>query len=174
MPRLPSDAFERFLALGPARSYSQLARALGVSKRSVVACASREGWQAKLARIDDAARRRNEDRAVEDVAAIDERHLRTCRAVQARGLEALKAMAITNPGTAVRAITAAIALERAILGRGKEEAQGITWREILGGIAARRNALAAAPATATPAPPPPPAPEPAAPREVRSWPYGQN
>ncbi len=123
MPRLPSDAFERFLALGPARSYSQLARSLGVSKRSVVARASREGWQARIAAIEDKARRDHDAKASEDVAAIDEKHVRMARAIQARALESLRNSPLGNGATAVRALDIAIRIEREILGRASADAK---------------------------------------------------
>ncbi len=116
MPRLPSDSFEQFLNLGATRSYAQLARKLGVSKRSVTAKAAREGWQARLREVETTARQRTEDRAVEDIAAIDGRHLKMVRAVQARSLEALRTMPMSNAVAAARALDLAVRLERKILG----------------------------------------------------------
>jgi hypothetical protein len=113
---MPSDSFEQFLNLGAARSYAQLARKLGVSKRSVTARAAREGWQARLREVEAAAQRRTEERTVEDLAAIDGRHLRLTRAIQGRALEALRSLAMSNAVAAARALDLAVRLERRILG----------------------------------------------------------
>lgn len=123
MPRLPSDTFQRFLDLGPGRSYSKLAAALAVSKRSVVARASKEGWQVRLAQIEAAAQRQTEERAVEDVVAVDAKHLRMARAIQARALESLRNSPLGNGTAAVRALDVAIRIERAILGRTAADAR---------------------------------------------------
>ena len=117
MPRLPTDAFERFTAMGAARSYAKLAAALGCSKRSVTAKATKENWQARLVHVEQEAQRKTVERAVEDVVAIDEKHLRMARAIQARALEALKNSPLGNGAAAVRALDVAIKIERAILGR---------------------------------------------------------
>ena len=155
MPRLPSDAFERFLALGPSRSYSKLATALGVSKRSITARAGKEGWQERLAHIEDESRRKTETKAVEDGAAMDERHLRICRAMEMRAVQALQAMPITSAAAAVKTIETAVRLQRLITGKEKA-APGPSWVEIVAESWANRDEEAK-PATTKP-PEPPPAP----------------
>ena len=132
MPRLPADAFEQFLSLGPTRSYSRLAAALGVSKRSITARAGKERWQERLAGIATEARRTTDARAIEDLRAIDERHLKTARAVLARGLEALRNMPLTSAAAAVKAVDTAVKMERAILGTDKKpESKGVSWASIV-------------------------------------------
>ena len=155
MPRMPTDAFDRFLALGPTRSYARLAAALGCSKRSVTARATREGWQERLARIEEQGRRKTEDRAIEDMAATNERHLKTARAVLARGLEALRSVPLTNAAAAVRAIDTAVKMERLVLGADKRpEAQGVSWTQIVDDVQraadARQTSESVSPRISTP------------------------
>lgn len=119
MPHLPSDAFGRYVALGVGRTYLKLAQELGVSKRTIVRRAMAEGWRERLLRVEEEARRRTEERAVEDVVAIDEKHLKMARAIQARALEALRNAPLGNGTAAVRALDVAIRIERTILGRNK-------------------------------------------------------
>ena len=137
MAHMPDDAFARYVALGPGRTYVTLAKQIGVSKRTVVRHAKAQGWQARLARVEDEAQRRTEERAVEDVVAIDEKHLRMARAIQARALEALKNTPIGNGNAAVRALDVAIKIERAILGREKGAGKEATLEDAL--IEARRR-----------------------------------
>ena len=40
MPRLPNDAFDQYVAMGPSATYVALAKKVGVSKRSIVRHAS--------------------------------------------------------------------------------------------------------------------------------------
>lgn len=115
--KIPPDAFEYYVGLGTGRSYALVAKHYGVTLRGVTKRAVKEHWREQLDRITEQARRKTEARTVEDLASIDERHLRTVRAVQARGLETLKTMPMNSPAAAVRAIDVAIKLERAILGR---------------------------------------------------------
>jgi hypothetical protein len=121
VPRMPSDSFERFVALGPGRSYAKLAAALGTSKRSVVARASKEGWSGRLARIEAEARQQHDARAAEDLRAINERHLKMVRAVQGRAIEALRTMPMGNAVAAARALDVAVKLERVILGIARQD-----------------------------------------------------
>ena len=117
MPRLPADAYEQYLALPAAeRSYSALSRRLGVSKRSIVARASREGWQERLRAVDEQSRQRAEKVAAEQTATITDRHLRTLRAIQAKALAGLQGLPLASGMDCVRALALTIKAERMILG----------------------------------------------------------
>ena len=123
--KIPPAAFAFYYGLGPGRTYAAVAKEFGVSVRGVTKRALKEGWRDRLARIEADARRKQDERAVEDVAAVDDKHLRMARAIQARALETLKSSPLGNGTAAVRALDVAIRIERAILGRGKEaESQG--------------------------------------------------
>ena len=63
----PDEAFEYYVGLGPGRSYSQVGRNFGVSKRSVTKHATKHGWARRLIEIESKARERNEERLVDAV-----------------------------------------------------------------------------------------------------------
>jgi hypothetical protein len=73
--RIPTDAFEYYLGLGPSRSYQAVAEKYDVSKRAVTALASREGWQVRMGKIEREAREKTDSRAVEALDAVREKHL---------------------------------------------------------------------------------------------------
>ena len=130
--KIPADAFEYYRTLGPARTYAAVATHYGVSVRGVTKRAVKEDWQGRLARIEADARRKQDDKAVEDVAAVDDKHLRMARAIQARALETLKNSPLGNGASAVKALDVAIKIERTILGRtGKDTAPAMSHAAIV-------------------------------------------
>ncbi len=140
MSRMPADAFEHFVALGPSRSYSRLAQALGVSKRSVTARARKEGWQQRLLSIDAEARTKSDQKLAETTAAINDRHLRTLRAVQAKALQALTTAPTGTAAQASATLIAALRAERAIVAPPDNTKSVIEWREVLEGVKEQRAA----------------------------------
>jgi hypothetical protein len=112
VPRLPANAFAQFAALGPQRSYAALARALGVTKRSVSRLATKERWQERLAKIEDEARVKLDEKLGETLQAINARHVKIARAVQAKALQALQSLPLTSSIDAIRALDMAIKHER--------------------------------------------------------------
>lgn len=116
MNRLPADAFEQYVALGSARTYQGLAERLRVSKRSIVRRAVAQDWQGRLARIEAAGRDKLDEKLGETLQAVNGRHLKTLRVIQAKALQALQAMALDSAMDAVRALDVAIRSERLILG----------------------------------------------------------
>jgi hypothetical protein len=120
---MPTDSFERFMGLGPNRTYQKLADVLGVSKRSVVRRARRDGWQARIARIQVDAQVKVDAKLADDVADVNERHLKTLRVLQAKALQGLSSMALRSPMDCVRTLDLAIKAERSVLGKDKGEHQ---------------------------------------------------
>ena len=125
MPRLPADAFERFMQLGPGRSYSKLAGVLGCSKRSVTARAAKEGWQQRLSGIEADARSKSDQKLAETTAAINDRHLRTLRAVQGKALQALTSAPMGTAAQAAATLIAAVRAERAIVSPPDSSGSGV-------------------------------------------------
>ena len=123
MARLPTDAFEQYVALGTSRTYVALASKLGVSKRSVVRRATRDGWQARLQRIAATAAEKFDEKAANETAAVNDRHLRVVRAIQHKALAALQSLPLNSGLDAVRALEISIKAERLVLGTddGKQE-----------------------------------------------------
>ncbi len=50
--KIPPDAFEYYLGLGPGRSYGAVAEEYGVTKRAVTKLAARENWQQRIHKIE--------------------------------------------------------------------------------------------------------------------------
>ena len=53
--KLPTEAYEYYIAIGPKRSYSAVAKRYGVSKRSVTKRARRDKWQDRVIAFNAAA-----------------------------------------------------------------------------------------------------------------------
>ena len=130
MARLPADAFEQYVALGAARTYQALAARLGVSKRSVVRKAVADDWQGRLAKIEAAGRDKLDAQLGETLAAVNSRHLKTLRLIQAKALQALQGMAVDSAIDAIRALDLSIRHERLILGEPSERT-AVSVEEVL-------------------------------------------
>jgi len=128
--KIPTDAFEQYVALGPGRSYEALRKLFGVNKRSIVKLATREKWQERLAAIERQAQVKVDARAAETLEAMKARHLKTLSAVLGRALEGLKSMPLDNAMDAIRAIDIVLKQERLIRGADSEDAAGRSIEEI--------------------------------------------
>lgn len=120
MGKLGRDAFAYYAAT---RSYDAVASKFGVSRRTVARCAKREDWPSRLESIEKEARERTEKKIAESIASMNDRHLRSLRAVQGRALEALRAFPISSAMDAVRALDLAIRQERVIRGEPGERSE---------------------------------------------------
>jgi hypothetical protein len=114
--KLPQDAFEYYFALGPGRSHDAVAEHFQVAKRTVTALSVREGWQEKITRLEARAREKSEERIVETLEQMNERHLKTMKLLQRKGIEALLQMPITSADEGMRALLAGVKGERLIRG----------------------------------------------------------
>ena len=79
MKRIPPEAFETYVRLGPGRSYRQVAEHYNVSKRAVTSFAARENWPARLAKVEDEARAETDKRAVDALTEMNQRHLKIAK-----------------------------------------------------------------------------------------------
>lgn len=114
--KLPTDAFDVYMSLGPARSYQAVADHFGVSKRAVTNRATKERWQQRAGDLEAKARQGAEQRLVETLEDMNTRHLRSLRVVQARAIEALRNHPLESAMDAVRALDISIRQERVIRG----------------------------------------------------------
>ena len=121
--KIPAEAFEHYVSLGPGRSYTAVAQRYGVTKRAVAKRAQTEGWRARLERIEHEAQERGDRRLVEALEEMRERHLMTAKAIHARALTALKQYPLTSGMEAIRAAELAIKLERLISGEASERTE---------------------------------------------------
>ena len=114
--RLPSEAFNAYVDLGPDRSYTALAEKFGVAKRTVVTRAKSEHWQERLVDAERKARQIADQKAVESLEEMNERHLKSVRLIQAKAIEILVRMPLDSASSAARALATAIEQERVIRG----------------------------------------------------------
>ena len=118
--RIPSDAFEYYVSLGPERSYQKVADHFGVSKRAVTKLAGREQWQHKVVELERKSRERVEKKVLESLEAMSLRHLKSLKVIQGKALEALRSMPLATAMEAVRALDMAIRQERIVRGEPSE------------------------------------------------------
>ena len=114
--KIPPDAFEYYLGLGPGRSYEAVAQKYDVSKRAVTKLAARENWQQRIHEIERKARRASDDKAAETLEQMNDRHLKSLRVIQGKALEALKAMPLNTAMEGARCLDLGIKQERVIRG----------------------------------------------------------
>ncbi len=114
--KIPPDAFEYYLGLGPGRSYGAVAENYGVTKRAVTKLAAREKWQERILKIERKARRASDDKAAETLEQMNDRHLKSLRVIQGKALEALKAMPLNTAMEGARCLDLGIKQERVIRG----------------------------------------------------------
>ena len=94
--KLPTGAFEFYVTLGPERSYQKVADHFVVSKRTVTKRAVQENWATRLLEAEAEARGRSEAKAVESLEAMNERHLKVARALQAKAVKALQELPLDS------------------------------------------------------------------------------
>ena len=114
--KLPPDAFDVYMGLGPDRSYEAVAKRYGVSKRAVTKRAAKEKWQERVSKIEQKARESSDKKVQESLEAMNDRHLKMTQAIQGKALQALREMALDSAMGGVRALDQAIRLERLIRG----------------------------------------------------------
>ena len=115
--KIPPDSFDYYVALGLGRSYQAVAKHYGVSKVAVTNRATKEGWQKKLAEMEAKVRRASEQKALETLDDIHQRHLKAARVIQAKALEALSRMPLDSAMDAVRALDLGVRQERLLIGQ---------------------------------------------------------
>lgn len=122
--RIPGEAFAYYAGLGAGRSYEAVAEHFGVSKRAVTRVAHAEDWQRRVTELEAKARQGTEQRVLESLAEMHDRHLRMLRVIQTRALEVLRSLPLTSAIDAVRALALTIREERLTRGEpgGAQEA----------------------------------------------------
>jgi hypothetical protein len=132
--KVPSNAFEFYFSLGPSRSYKAVADRYGVTKQAITKVAARERWPERLAELEDQARQRSKEKAVETLDEMNERHLKILRAVQSKAIEGLRSMPVATARDILRALELVMRQERVIRGqpgeRGELSLEEITRREL--------------------------------------------
>ena len=139
MKRIPASAYADYLRMGPKRSYRALAARYGVSKTAIFKRAQKEHWQERVAELVRQASERAEQKAVDKMEAVRERHLAEVRVLQAHALQALRDL---PPEKGFRAASVlAIAWKHELMLLGAPDGQQAT---------AQKNGVLVAPAEMTP------------------------
>src|SRR5207247_11044025 len=94
--KIPTDAFDFYFSLGPARSYQAVADKYQVSKRGVVGVAKREDWQRRLSEVEAMAREAGDKKKAEGLATSKTNHLQALRLVLVTAHEGLRHMQMTE------------------------------------------------------------------------------
>ena len=82
--KLPTEAFDFYVSLGPERTHAKVAEEYDVSVRAASKCASREDWSARLEKIESESRERTDKRLGETLDDIRVRLPRFSRLVSER------------------------------------------------------------------------------------------
>jgi hypothetical protein len=114
--KIPADAFEYYVGLGPDRSHAAVADHYGVTKRAVTRRAVAEDWADRMEKIEAHAREKSDARLGDALAEMRERHLKTLKAMNMRAIQALQSYPLTSGMEAMRAAEMVIKLERLIHG----------------------------------------------------------
>ena len=105
--KIPDDAFETYVAMGPGRSYQALADKIGADKRSITRLAAKEKWVERLSKIQKDARAATDRKLATDMQAMRERQLMEARALRGTALKAMKEL---PPERALKAVASALAI----------------------------------------------------------------
>jgi len=134
MNRLPPEAFDCYVALGPDRSYDVVAQKYGVSKATVVRHAEKHKWQERLRDAERAARDEANKKAVDTLQSVKDRQLQEARILEHRALEALKTLPPEKAAKAAMMLQIAWRHELLLLGEPSERTEltieEVTQREI--------------------------------------------
>jgi len=143
--KIPDDAFDYYVGLGPGRSHQAVADNYGTTKRAVTKVAVRDDWAGRLRKIELDAQEKSDAKLADASAAQREklanlteeardRHLKSLRAVYMRAIAALGQYPMTSASEAVRAMEMVIKLERLIIGEPSERTEmsveDVTKREM--------------------------------------------
>jgi hypothetical protein len=132
--KIPLEAFEFYVALGPTRSYQKVADHYGVTKRAITRHATDERWADRLAEAEQKAREESQEKAVEVLAEMDDRHLKVAKALQGKALAALREMPLDKAGDIIKALELGVKQERLIRGEPSERremtVEEVTKREM--------------------------------------------
>lgn len=112
--KIPIDALQYYIALGPGRSYQAVADHCQVSKQAVTSLAKRERWQERVRELEQKTLERVEKKVAETVEDMTGRHIKMLHTIAVRALETLKQLPLETAAQAVRALDTVIKQERAI------------------------------------------------------------
>lgn len=132
--KIPDEAFDFYMGLGPSRSYRAVADRYGVSKRAVVKHAMKERWAERLQEVQEKARAESDKNLADEMVEVRDRHKKMLKAMAMRALSGLKDFPLQSGMEAIRAAELVIKMERIVFDgpdeAGEESLEEITKREI--------------------------------------------
>jgi hypothetical protein len=115
--KLPPDAFAYYCSLPPdKRSYEAVSEFCNMSERAVADAAKREHWQERIAEQERRARDRVDEKMVESIAQMSERHLKVLKFIEGRSIETMKEKPLDSCFDAMKMFLLAMDKERLIRG----------------------------------------------------------
>ncbi len=121
--KIPDEAFEFYVGLGPGRSYEAVATHYDVSKNGVAKKAARDNWTERLVRIEREVQERMDRKIADSIEDMRERHLKAAKAMMGRAIKGMQEFPLTSGMEAIRAAELAIKLERLIAGESSERTE---------------------------------------------------
>ena len=119
--KIPDGAFECYVGMGTARSYSKVAMHLRCSKKGITNLAKREDWQSRLRILEEQAREKSDAMLVEELIAMRERHIKAAQFLFGKAIEGLRSTPMNTPASVIRALDVAIRHERQARGISKKD-----------------------------------------------------
>jgi hypothetical protein len=132
--KIPTDAFDHYVAQGTGRSYQATADHFEVSKCAISKKAKKEDWAGRLAKIEGVARESSDKKLADTMGEMHDRHLALLKAAGMRVAECLRNLPLDSGMDAIRGVDLIIKLERLLAGevskRTSLSIEEITKREI--------------------------------------------
>lgn len=130
--KIPPEAFEFYVSLGPSRSYQTVADEYCVTKRAVTKRAKAESWTDRLAEMERQSRERITKRAEETLDEMNTRHLKIAKALQSKALDTLRNAPLETTRDVIKALELGVRQERLVRGEPTErnEVERVTRDEI--------------------------------------------
>lgn len=125
MRKIPSNAFEVYVGMGPERSYRAVAAKFGCTKQAVTKKAGKEKWQERLDDMEAEARRMSDKRVIKTMRDLSDKQLKLWQLVESRALQALRDHSLGSAMDAAKALDLATKNMRLILGEATERTENV-------------------------------------------------
>lgn len=112
----PEEAWSLWAGMGPTRSYSAVAKELGVADSTILRLARKGGWDRRLAQLEKPVREDEEKKLQVAIREMNDRYLSIAKGLAEKGAEALAYLVPDSVPQALKMIDLAAKLERQALG----------------------------------------------------------
>jgi len=121
--KIPTDAFDHYVAQGTGRSYQATADHFQVSKCAISKKAKKEDWAGRLAKIEGQARVSSDKKLAESLGEMHDRHLTLLKAVGMRVAECLQKFPLQDGMDGIRGVEMIIKMERLLAGEASKRTE---------------------------------------------------